>query len=134
METDVRPNLGEDGTLVIRARGGEARGYPDGGVFAWKGMPYAAAPVGERRFRAPQPAQPWDGVRDCREFGPIAPQGQSPAVPIDRAFKIDEDCLSINVWAPRPDATPRPVMVWIHGGAYCLGSAAPNDLRRPSSG
>ncbi len=80
METDVRPNLGEDGTLVIRARGGEARGYPDGGVFAWKGMPYAAAPVGERRFRAPQPAQPWDGVRDCREFGPIAPQGQSPAV------------------------------------------------------
>ena len=61
METDVRPNLGEDGTLVIRARGGEARGYPDGGVFAWKGMPYAAAPVGERRFRAPQPAQPWDG-------------------------------------------------------------------------
>ena len=63
-------------------------------------------------------------MRDCREFGPIAPQGQSPAVPIDRAFKIDEDCLSINVWAPRPDATPRPVMVWIHGGAYCLGSAA----------
>ncbi|ORI15604.1 carboxylesterase [Rhodococcus erythropolis] len=124
METDVRPNLGEDGTLVIRARGGEARGYPDGGVFAWKGMPYAAAPVGERRFRAPQPAEPWDGVRDCREFGPIAPQGQSPAVPIDRAFKIDEDCLSINVWAPRPDGTPRPVMVWIHGGAYCLGSAA----------
>ncbi len=61
METDVRPNLGEDGTLVIRARGGEARGYPDGGVFAWKGMPYAAAPVGERRFRAPQPAQSWDG-------------------------------------------------------------------------
>ncbi|MDF2897706.1 MAG: carboxylesterase, partial [Rhodococcus erythropolis] len=124
METDVRPNLGEDGTLVIRARGGEARGYPDGGVFAWKGMPYAAAPVGARRFRAPQPAEPWDGVRDCREFGPIAPQGQSPAVPIDRAFKIDEDCLSINVWAPRPDGTPRPVMVWIHGGAYCLGSAA----------
>ncbi|MDI9916298.1 carboxylesterase/lipase family protein [Rhodococcus sp. IEGM 1379] len=124
METDIRPEQTDDNTVVVRTPDGDVRGYADGSVFVWKGMPYAAAPTGEHRFRAPRPPQPWDGIRDCHAFGPIAPQGQSPAVPIDRAFVVDEDCLSINVWAPRPDGTPRPVMVWIHGGAYCLGSAA----------
>ncbi|MDV6269871.1 carboxylesterase/lipase family protein [Rhodococcus globerulus] len=124
MDTEIRPGDTGESTLVVHTPAGDVRGYADGSVFAWKGIPYAAAPTGERRFRAPLPAEPWDGVRDGRAFGPIAPQGQSPAVPIDRAFVVDEDCLSVNVWAPRPDGTPRPVMVWIHGGAYCLGSAA----------
>ncbi|MGC0363134.1 para-nitrobenzyl esterase [Rhodococcus sp. 27YEA15] len=124
METEVRPEAIEDGTLVVPTRSGAVRGHHDGSVYAWKGIPYAAAPVGERRFRAPVPPEPWSDVRECRDFGPIAPQGQSPAVPIDRAFVIDEDCLSVNVWAPEPSGELLPVMVWIHGGAYCLGSAA----------
>lgn len=124
MTTDIRPEQSEGPTRVVRTPDGEVRGYADGSVFAWKGIPYAAPPVGVRRFRAPLPPMGWDDVRDCRDFGPIAPQGQSPAVPLDRAFVVDEDCLSVNVWAPEPDGTPRPVMVWIHGGAYCLGSAA----------
>lgn len=124
METDVRPAQEDDGTVVVDIGPGAARGYSDGGLVVWKGIPYAAAPVGERRFRAPTPAPAWEGIRDCRDFGPIAPQGHSPAVPVDRSFRIDEDCLSINIWAPRPDGIARAVMVWIHGGAYCLGSAA----------
>lgn len=124
METDIGPEQTDENTVVVHTSEGEVRGYADGSVFAWKGIPYAAAPVGPRRFRAPLRPEPWGDVRDCRNFGPIAPQGQSPAVPLDRSFVVDEDCLSVNVWAPRPDGTPRPVMVWIHGGAYCLGSAA----------
>ncbi|AWK71886.1 carboxylesterase [Rhodococcus oxybenzonivorans] len=111
-------------TLVVRARDGAVCGHADGDVYAWKGIPFAAAPVGALRFRAPAPPSPWNGVRDCAIFGPMAPQGNGTAVPIDAGLEMDEDCLSINVWAPEPDGTPRPVMVWIHGGAYCLGTAA----------
>lgn len=117
-----------DVAWVIRARDGDVRGYSHGDdedpVFSWKGIPYAAAPVGPLRFRAPVRPTPWDGVRDGREFGPMAPQGPSTAVPIDENLTYDEDCLSLNVWARRPDGRARPVMVWIHGGAYCLGSSA----------
>lgn len=117
-----------DVAWVIHARDGDVRGYAHGDgedpVFSWKGIPYAAAPVGPLRFRAPVRPAPWEGVRDGREFGPMAPQGPSTAVPIDENLTYDEDCLSLNIWARRPDGRARPVMVWIHGGAYCLGSSA----------
>ncbi|NLE81395.1 MAG: carboxylesterase/lipase family protein [Rhodococcus sp.] len=119
---------GPDVTSIVHARDGDVRGYAHEGdenpVFAWKGIPYAAPPVGALRFRAPTPPARWDGVRDGRDFGPMAPQGPSTAVPIDPNLVYDEDCLSLNVWAPTPDGSPRPVLVWIHGGAYCLGSSA----------
>src|SRR5690606_30473450 len=85
------------------------------------------APVtGPHRLRPPLPPQPWDGVRDCRTVGDIAPQSLGPMVPVDPALRMGEDCLWLNIWAPvEPGADgPRPVMVWLHGGAYCLGSAA----------
>lgn len=111
-------------TLVVETARGPVRGYADGSVFAWKGIPYAAPPTGDLRFRSPVAPEPWSDVRDAAAFGAMAPQGHDTSVPLDPSMRIDEDCLTVNVWAPRPDGTPRPVMVWIHGGAYCLGSSA----------
>ncbi|WP_433611520.1 carboxylesterase/lipase family protein [Prescottella agglutinans] len=114
-------------TLVVETSLGPVRGYGggvSGPVFAWKGIPYAMAPTGDLRFRSPVPAERWSDVLDGRVFGAMAPQGHDTSVPLDPSMRIDEDCLTINVWAPRPDGTPRPVMVWIHGGAYVLGSSA----------
>ncbi|MFC9516502.1 carboxylesterase/lipase family protein [Nocardiaceae bacterium NPDC056970] len=112
------------GSLVVETRSGPVRGYADGSVFAWKGIPYAAPPIGDLRFRSPVPPESRPDVLDAAAFGAMAPQGHDTSVPLDPSMRIDEDCLTINVWAPRPDGTPRPVMVWIHGGAYCLGSSA----------
>lgn len=112
------------GSLVVETRSGPARGYADGSVFAWKGIPYAAPPIGDLRFRSPVPPEARPDVLDAASFGAMAPQGHDTSVPLDPSMRIDEDCLTVNVWAPRPDGTPRPVMVWIHGGAYCLGSSA----------
>ncbi|MDH6675836.1 para-nitrobenzyl esterase [Rhodococcus sp. LBL1] len=114
-------------TLVVETSLGPVRGYGGGGsgtVFAWKGIPYAAPPTGDLRFRAPVRPERWSDVHDSAAFGAMAPQGHDTSVPLDPSMRIDEDCLTINVWAPRPDGTPRPVMVWIHGGAYVLGSSA----------
>ena len=111
----------EPETLTVDCTYGSARGYRDGSVFVWKGLPYAAPTAGDRRFRSPEPPEPWRGVRDCRNFGPVAPQSRNNPVPIDLGQTIGEDCLSLNIWAPEQDGVPRPVMVWIHGGAYVLG-------------
>lgn len=94
----------------------------DGAVLIYRGLPYAAAPIGELRWRPPQPVPPWEGVRPCTEFGPACPQppsslGRSP----DRQ---SEDCLYLNVWAPARVEQPAPVMVWIHGGGCATGSGA----------
>ncbi|AKE89484.1 MULTISPECIES: carboxylesterase/lipase family protein [Rhodococcus] len=108
-------------TLIVGCKYGDVRGYRDGSVYAWKGVPYAAPASGDLRFRAPEPPEPWTDVLDARRFGPIAPQGRNNPIPIDPGLSIGEDCLSLNIWAPEPDGEPRPVMVWIHGGAYVLG-------------
>ncbi|RVW02719.1 carboxylesterase/lipase family protein [Rhodococcus xishaensis] len=116
--------LRQPDALVVETRLGPVRGYPDGPVFSWKGIPYAMPPTGKLRFRSPVTPEPWSLVLDAGAFGAMAPQGQDTSVPLDPSLRIDEDCLTINVWGPRPDGTPRPVMVWVHGGAYCLGSSA----------
>jgi para-nitrobenzyl esterase len=113
--------------LDVRVTGGVVRGVREGGVLAWRGIPYAAPPVGELRFRAPQPAIPWAGVRDASRFGKVAPQaykgqfrGVGPRVP------SGEDCLTINVLTATVIPRKRlgmPVMVFIHGGGYTVGSS-----------
>nr|WP_245720189.1 carboxylesterase/lipase family protein [Nocardia uniformis] len=114
-----------DAEPVVRTEYGEVRGRREGAVNIWRSIPYAAAPAGPDRFRPPRPPEPWDGVRDCVEFGEIAPQTLGVMVPVDSTLKMGEDCLWVNVWAPAaPSDEPRPVMVWLHGGAYCLGTAA----------
>lgn len=107
---------------------GAVRGHREHGLTVFRGIPYAQPPVGELRFAAPQPVARWDGVRDAFAFGPPAPQDLAGFRPQDMDVSLpvsNGDWLTLNVWTPDPDpAAHRPVMVWIHGGAYKLGSSA----------
>ena len=96
---------------VVCTESGGVRGTVSGGVRAFKGIPYVKPPVGELRFRPPQPADRWQGIRAADQFGPVCPQLASKAV------IGSEDCLTLNIWTPaRPSAAPLPVMVWVTGG------------------
>ncbi|WP_252439056.1 carboxylesterase/lipase family protein [Pseudonocardia humida] len=114
---------------VISTSAGEVRGRVEGGVAVFRGIPFAAPPVGRHRFQAPAPAAPWDGVREADVFGPPPPQslmGPPPPVtgPAGPVRHDPTEWLTLNVWSPDPGATGLPVMVWIYGGAYRLGSSA----------
>jgi len=95
------------------------------GVSAWLGIPYAAPPIGPLRWKPPQPLVPWTGMRHADRFSksPWATPQSPTSLYFHHALEMDEDCLTINVWAPdRPAAQPRPVMVWIYGGAFVSGT------------
>ena len=110
---------------------GEMKGVDFDGCERYAGIRYAKAPIGELRFRAPQPVDRWEGVYDATEFGASAPQ--PPPLPgsfiTEGELRTDEDCLFLNVYTPKADAGQRPVMVWIHGGAYIIGSGDMYDGR-----
>ena len=109
---------------TIRTQAGLVRGEPRDaeGVLAFKGIPYAAPPVGPLRWRAPQPPAPWSFVRDALAFGPAS---LSSLENDPRPGPRDEDCLTLNVWTAAQEADEkRPVMVWIHGGGFQFGSSA----------
>lgn len=105
---------------------GVVEGFVRDGVRRWRSIPYARPPVGPLRFRAPQPAEPWSGVRHCHGFTSCAPQDRMYTILGPGRFQpTSEDCLTLNVVAPEDaDAGPLPVMVFIHGGGYILGSSA----------
>ncbi|HZN12693.1 MAG TPA: carboxylesterase/lipase family protein [Acidimicrobiales bacterium] len=106
---------------------GSVAGTTHDDIHVFKGIPYAAPPVGALRFRAPQPAESWTGVRDATRYGPTAPQTPSP---MEQMFggpvpeQSEADCLTLNIFTPAPDGAKRPVMVWIHGGAFVTGSGS----------
>lgn len=113
------------GDLVVFAPAGAVRGERKDGVTRFLGVPYGAAPVGERRWQPPAPAPKWTDVRDATQFAPDAMQRNRPAG--SRAPGTSEDCLTLNIWAPAGKAAPRAVMVWFYGGSFMHGSAA--DIR-----
>ncbi|HUR51748.1 MAG TPA: carboxylesterase family protein [Mycobacteriales bacterium] len=115
----------------ITTRNGVVRGIDAGGVQAYLGLRYAEATTGERRFRPAVPAAPWQGVYDATRLPPRAPQPPGPALAGEVVGQVeDEDCLFLNVHTPGADGTTRPVIVWIHGGAYTQGSANDCDATK----
>ena len=112
--------------VIIESAYGKLEGRKLNEVYVWKGIPYAAPPLGDLRFRPPVPSEAWDGVRNAAEFGPIALQAPSEVMNFlgSELEKSDEDCLYLNVWSPGADGKRRPVMVWIHGGAFAAGSGS----------
>jgi para-nitrobenzyl esterase len=113
--------------IDVRTQQGVVRGRMDEGVATFKGIPYAAPPFGANRFRPPQAAERWNGVREAFNYGPTVPKPPyfppfdvllpEPAIP-------GEECLNLNIWTPDVGRTGLPVMVWIHGGAFANGSSA----------
>jgi len=102
---------------------GRLRGKGGDGVRRFLGVPYAAPPLGPLRWRPPGAPLPWSGVRDASSFGPIAPQPVFPGDPGVGAEPMSENCLALNVWAP-DGARSLPVLVWLHGGAFYVGSGS----------
>src|SRR4051794_16949532 len=118
---------------IVETASGKVRGAENAGIYAFKGIPYGASTAGANRFQPPRPAEPWAGVRDALALGGRAPQWQAgptrrPGMatllgPVDTSPET-EDCLSLHVWTPGLDGAKRPVMVWLHGGAFHFGSAS----------
>jgi para-nitrobenzyl esterase len=110
---------------VVTTTAGKIEGSYEDGLYVFKGVPYAAPPVGELRWLPPQPVKLWDGVRPAREYGAIAPQNPMVGAVIEQIEQTqDEDCLFLNIFTPGLDGKRRPVMLWVHGGAFIIGSGS----------
>jgi para-nitrobenzyl esterase len=111
---------------IVEVSSGRLEGIREDGVLVFRGIPFARPPLGPLRFEPPQPVEPWSGVRDATRFGPAAVQTKDligPTVGFDQPASA-EDSLTLNVWTPGTDGTRRPVLVWIHGGAFTIGSGS----------
>ncbi len=115
----IDPNL-----LVVQTKQGKVQGTTEQKVCVWRGIPYAKAPVGELRFKSPQPADSWPEVKNATQFGAASLQPQSS---FTGNMPKSEDCLSLNIWSPAADGKKRPVMFWIHGGGFIVGAGS-SDL------
>src|SRR5438270_13054964 len=104
---------------VVDTKSGRLEGLTEGGLQVFRGIPFAAPPVGELRLRAPRPVEPWAGVRAAKEFGCWSPQN-APASTLSGQLPATqaEDCLSLNVGTPAADRARRPVLAWIPGRRF----------------
>jgi para-nitrobenzyl esterase len=109
-------------TTTVDVTGGKVEGSEEGGIFAFKGIPFAAPPVGELRWKSPQPVVPWQGVKKADRFAPGPMQDTSFGAMLGGPQEVSEDCLYLNVWTGAKKADEkRPVMVWIYGGGFGIG-------------
>lgn len=122
--------IGDD--AVLRTAEGQVRGVASAGHLVFQGLPYAQPPVGELRWQAPRPPEPWDGVRDTTRPGPMCPQTYSYPPGSPPKSTGAEDCLTLNIHVPRGVEGRLPVMVFLHGGGFTGGGGAGYDPRRVS--
>jgi para-nitrobenzyl esterase len=112
--------------VIVNTKSGKLEGFSKNGLHIFKGIPYATPPVGELRWMPPRPVESWSGVRQAKEYGAIAPQNLMPpgptGAPSFEGQPQSEDCLFLNIWTPGLDDARRPVLFWIHGGAFILGA------------
>jgi para-nitrobenzyl esterase len=123
----------EKDTLIVHTALGDLRGAWIDGVAAFLGVPYALPPVGPLRFAQASPAPSWRGLFDATQHGPISPQSPprlSAIMANSPPRAQDEDCLTLTIRTPAPDAKARPVIVWLHGGAWLAGSGSGHDSTR----
>ena len=113
-----------DKPAIVSTTAGDIKGVFENGVYAWKGIPYAEAPIGNLRYRNPEAKRAWAGTFDATQFRAVCPQ--APGM-LTHGEKQNEDCLFLNVWTPAADNKKRPVMFWIHGGGFMSGSGS-SDL------
>ncbi|WP_428660550.1 carboxylesterase/lipase family protein [Reyranella sp.] len=125
-DVDVRVEM-----PVVETASGRVAGYTAGGVHVFKGIPYGASTAGANRFLPPRKPEPWTGVREATAYAGRSPQAPAAAQrpelatvwgPVD-TLPVGEDCLTLHVWTPGLDNGKRPVLVWLHGGAFSYGSA-----------
>jgi para-nitrobenzyl esterase len=111
-------------SATVHTDAGTVRGRVEDDVLVFRGIPYAAPPVGPLRWRAPQPVARWTGVRDAGSFGDACVQPAPRESRSSLGAPTSEDCLYVNVWRPNVASAPLPVMVWIHGGSLITGAAS----------
>lgn len=116
----------QTGNRTVRIDSGVVEGAVSGNVLSFKGIPYVSPPIGDLRWRSPQPVKPWSGVRKATQYGNDCIQKPLPGDAAASGGKTSEDCLVLNVWRPAtiPPSKKLPVLVWIHGGGFLNGSAA----------
>lgn len=119
------PAIAQGPAPIARTDRGAARGDIEDGVASWKGIPFAAPPVGPLRWRAPQPVAAWTGVRDATAYAPDCMQVPFPSDAAPLGTRPAEDCLYANVWKPVAARGKLPVVVWIYGGGFVNGGASP---------
>ncbi|MFA4849839.1 MAG: carboxylesterase family protein, partial [Methanoregula sp.] len=123
IQNNPEPGPVSPGAGVVITDAGSLQGTTENGITVYRGIPYAAAPVGDLRWKPPAAVQPWPGVRNATAYGAVCPQpksGEFDVMPV-----MSEDCLSLNVWSPAKNQNEKlPVMVFIHGGAWKTGAGS----------